>query len=560
MLNVMQQVTPNVIKNNPVERLDSRLKKEARKKCLNYQKKGVILSQWTDMVWGITDQKQVYKVIFNREEEKLKKMNSKYASFIENLKVFFVLRLGTCSMEVLRSMVNYIITETVKSEFYKKLVYPSEKSHGFPLVYYTEYLGLLDDVSPEYLSLCQSAVTHVQNKNAEQKRQKHPIELCEFQSYFSFDWIIRDYWDNIATEKERSLYWPLYLYWVITTVLPLRVTEFCVTPYQCIREENGHFYLTVRRSRLKGSAIKIHLYKISGDYLTYEYEIPRWIANSIEEYKKATENALHPLGLLFSAQHMVLLEGNIHLMKKPDRIFCCSDMEHLLQKFYENVISSIYHFRIVSPDDIECRYAEADDGSMEINSDEIMFVLLKHTRHLAMINLVMRGCNPIVIKDFAGHVDSAISENYYGNISKVVRCVTRNLYDRARNKRSDAVVFGYGESATMYLPAGPEDTTEVDQGECISARFAAGDAGDCLSSEGDCLRCQYLRKKYMGADIKKQENKVDNEVAFVMELLKDPALEQRLDEYQEEMLRAQESIAVLYRQYYSLEEVRDAKK
>ena len=67
-------------------------------------------------------------------------------------------------------------------------------------------------------------------------------------------------------------------------ILPLRVTEFLVTPKECLIKKNEKYYLIVRRTSLKGDTSVTERYKIDKDYKKYMYEITLPIANSIMEY------------------------------------------------------------------------------------------------------------------------------------------------------------------------------------------------------------------------------------------------------------------------------------
>lgn len=563
MLSVMKRITENIVEHDPFNEINDKIRTEARKKFESYCREGIILSEWDQPEWVISNQRQQYKVVFSRKEFQLRKVCKNYHRFMEDLKTFVMIRIGTSAMEHIRTMVNYIICETIKSNYYKKEERPSGKLHGFPLMYYVSWLEIQQpsDVDINYLKLCRQELTAVRNRNAEQKKQQHPAALCEFQAYFRFDWMLRDYWENIASEQERALYWPLYLFWVITTIIPMRVTEFCVTDLDCIKKENGKFYLTIRRSRMKGNGFKIYTYKIQGDYYPCTYEIPKWVFECIQGYKELTAAAPHPLGLLFSAGYLAMLEGREKRMKRPDRLFIDTDLSHLMDCFYKNVVEGHYKYQIVSEEDLVKRYVDTENSSMELQAEETMVIQLKHTRHLAMINLVMRGCNPIMIKEFAGHADAAISENYYGNISKVIRCASRTFYDRAKNGGNTAVVFGFETNAAAYLPVHMQNKVTVDYGECGSEKFASGQSEDCIRAGGNCLRCIFLRRKEMlEEEINIQEQVVDTETQYVMELLKDPKLEQKIQEYQQEMLAAQRDMALLYRQYSALWEVRDAKE
>lgn len=561
MLSVMKRVSENVIQHTPLNGITEKIRTEAETKFEVYRCEKIVLSEWKDEEWLISNQKQHYRINFGRKEFKVRKVCKDYSGFVNNLKIFVMLRIGTCAVEHLQTMVAYIIDETINSQFYKTEIHPSDKAHGFPLMYYVEWLELIPEVAPGYLKFCKRELSIVRSRNAELKKQKHPTTLCEFQAYFKFDWMIRDYWKNSASKEERALYWPLYLFWIITTIIPMRVSEFCVMDLNCIKQERGKYYLTIRRSRMKGHGLKIYTYTIKGDYYECTYEIPRWVYDCIWDYRKITEKEQHPCGLLFSARFLTKIEGRAEKMKRPDRLFVKEDLGHLLECFYENVIIGQYRYQVVTDKDLKKRYVDTEDSSMELEPGETMMIQPRHTRHLAMINLIMRGCNPIIIKEFAGHADAAISENYYGNISKVIRCAAKTFYDRVRNRNSDAVIFDFDTNAAAYLPRKTESTIVVDHGQCCSAAFISNQIDDCIPVNGNCLRCNFLRRtEVIEAEISVQEEKVDTEIKLVMELLKDPKLEQKIEEYQREVLGVQENIAVLYRQYCSLWEVRNAKE
>lgn len=561
MLSVIKRASENVVQHIPLNRITKKIREEAEAKFEAYRREEIILSGWNDKKWIISNEKQQYKICFNRKEFQVRKVCKDYTDFTNNLKIFVMLRIGTCAMEHIRTMVTYIVDETINSQFYQAVICPSDKNHGFPLMYYVEWLELLPVVDPDYLQLCKQELTAVRNRNAELKTQKQPTTLCEFQSYFKFDWMIREYWEHSASKEERALYWPLYLFWIITTIIPMRVSEFCVMDRNCIKEENGKFYLTIRRSRMKGHGLKIYTYKIKGDYYECTYEITQWVYDCIWDYRELTKNEPHLCELLFSARFMAALEGREEKMKRPDRLFVKDDLGHLMDRFYEDVVVGHYGYRVVTENDLKSRYVKEDDSSMELEPEETMMVQPRHTRHLAMINLIMRGCNPIIIKEFSGHADAAVSAHYYGNISKVIRCASKTFYDRARNRDRNTVVFDFETNAAAYLPSGTKGAIPLDHGLCCSPTFISGRIEDCIPVNGDCLRCSFLRRTdILDSEISAQEEKVDAEIRFVMELLKDPKLEQKIEEYQREVLAVQENIAVLYRQYCSLWEVRNAEK
>lgn len=94
----------------------------------------------------------------------------------------------------------------------------------------------------EYISMCKTELEAFNLLDAEYHRQNsHPANLPDFLSFLKFDRIISTFWDT-ANQEQRRQYYPLWLLWIIMTILPLRVREFCVIPYDCVRTQEGRFF------------------------------------------------------------------------------------------------------------------------------------------------------------------------------------------------------------------------------------------------------------------------------------------------------------------------------
>ena len=61
--------------------------------------------------------------------------------------------------------------------------------------------------------------------------------LASFDSYFLFNDILNDYWNLDLDNDTRLFYYPLFLWWQVTAVIPLRPREFILTPRNCLEEK-----------------------------------------------------------------------------------------------------------------------------------------------------------------------------------------------------------------------------------------------------------------------------------------------------------------------------------
>ena len=513
----------------------------AREKLEADEYKNNLTGSFDDDVWEMNDQRRKVYLRFNYLAKKLQDIchekNVNYDYFIITLKTIIALRIGTCDIMVLREIVKYSLDEFYNSKGFTVYVKPLNKQHGRLLVYYIDYITLLPFCNEEYIKLCKRTLNVIRLKNNEFKKgSHHPCVLNEFKSYFIFNDVMDEFWKSTHNVSLKNFFFPLYLFWKITTILPMRVTEFCLTPYDCLRKDGDICYLTIRRSHLKGSSSlipKIHYYQIDKDYDLYEYEIPKWMYDAINEYRILTKGYVHPYNLLLSVEFALSVFEKELWTANPEKPFSSLELADMLKTFYKDIICEGYGFSIVSEEDLKRRYMN-EDGTYEMAIDEIMVLQSRHTRHLAMINLIMRGCNPVMIREFAGHADELTSANYYGNVSKTVRCATKYFYDKAKNRKSLEKGFiqqEYEENPLSLMLNEKEEYIDVDNGRCYSKRFLMGDVYDCGTVDGKCISCRYFIPDN-SQDIRNNAVVIDSEMDYIMKMLKSKIIENRMTEFQ----------------------------
>ena len=99
----------------------------------------------------------------------------------------------------------------------------------------------------------------------------------------TFNDIMNDYWNSVISEEDRLFFYPLYLWWQITGVIPMRPREYILTPRNCMEQKEDGWYITLRKNQIKGPGKRIS-YKIDSDYITVQYKIPDKLAGEILKY------------------------------------------------------------------------------------------------------------------------------------------------------------------------------------------------------------------------------------------------------------------------------------
>ncbi len=520
--------------------LDDSIKQEALKKYDEYRSSGVCLSNYEDKIWALTNDRDKYYFNFGFQEESLCKLCIKakqsYFDFIDALKVYVILLFSRSSLDFLREFISFTIKETLSSEFYTNCSGLKYKDNASLISYYSEFVNLISSDSADYQELLKAAKINAIRSKSNSNNKDQPCMLAEFQSYFLFDELITKYWVS-APKDSRYYYFPLFMFWKLTTILPLRVMEFCVTPFDCLSTKDGNYYITIRRTTLKGNngskRVKKHHYNIEEDYQTYKYQVNRELYELFNEYAQVSSGFHRNHNLLFSLDFMQKYNPSKHKRDyDKDSIFDVEALNKLLFDFYRDILINEYGLIIVNETSLRERYVGMNDDSYGILPGEIMKIQAKHTRHLSMINLVYNGCNPMIIKEFAGQADERISANYYGNVTKTAKCITKILYDKYKSKDiKKKILHSYSRSPLSLFIDESGDYTPLDQGKCYSERFLKDDYSDCNNCGYDCSTCEFFIPD-SNADIRIKADDIDEEMRLISTIIKRDDIDQKLTEYQ----------------------------
>ena len=533
---------------------------KSRKKFKELKNEGIITSgNFEDSKWILTN--EIHKSALNFEfneilynkEAKERNMYT-YKQFVNSVKSYAVLNIQkTCmstTRQFLHSFKKYAIATNYFNEKKSKngldTLPPLERAAG--LLHYIEgyvqyanfegveyYISLLDELIDEALALAKTT-------SGDDKRRN----LSDFQSMMLFDRIIDDFWkriNNNSNEELKESYFPLYLWWKITNISPLRLNEFCVTPYDCIEESSdGKLYISLRRTALKGNKKRQRRYisyKLDEDYKIYKYVISKEIADLIKEYQEITKEYRRDYNRLICYVSFVKgayfygdkLDSNSPLL---DRNFSRESLLRLRDRFLTEIVQNEYNYEILKSDKfIEERTVgiEGDETIIvefkPLKDNQISTYRLGDIRHYAMINLVLSDVSPILVRELVDHEDINTSFHYFGNTSELVKCMSyikykeicKKEYDRV-GKNKDNITIERVLNQLEY-----SESIEVDNGRCISKHFIAGQLNDCIPNDGECENCDFFiqekatDKETQKLKLKIIESKIDKESELIDNLL-----------------------------------------
>lgn len=524
-------------------------KEKAIIKFYDYKKLGVISEgNYDDNKWVFYDDRKhkTFEIKLNEVEyEKQRKERNlcSYYDFKDMIKMFVIYKIDSFTILSILNMKRAIEKFLKVTNFLNikniELIKFEEKDYSIPLDYFygiAEFISFIDfDTTEQY----QDAIRYSVDIKLSYSKIKHSSrELGRMETIFKFGDIIDNFWSWADYEKKEK-YYPLYLWWHITTIIPLRVTEFTLIPFNCIRKLGEKYFLTLRRSGLKGNSNIIKKnHKIDLDFRLQEIEINYNLYSIIYDYKKMVdkydydENICERFIAELGERRFLLSKKSYNLNLSYKRYNKKSYNEDylghyclysLLIKFYYEIIVEEYNLNVVGK----------QEDNVELQEDQIEFISLMDTRHYAFINLVLNEIEPIIIKKIANHKSIDMSYHYYNHLDKFIRCYTystakRLAYSESREKEIFLTRKLNKSSDIVYRKIFNIDNIELRDvnnanGKCKSKNESFN---DCKKVKAQCEKCMYYipvtnyAKDKIIKLINENEREMKLEIEEIKELLK----------------------------------------
>ena len=463
----------------------------------NLQSEGILVNEHYDNVEWILkgNNGRKFHVRFDMEENE---------AWNNRLKHFALLKLDVEKADIhsVSVYIKRIKTELSKTNYldadllptYREQIGTYDRSKRMYLSAFGEFLIFIDVAdAKEYFGV----VSSVPQISAQKSR-----DLPCYQSILLLDYIINDFIQRTNIE-EKARYYPVLIWWKISSVIPLRPGEVYQLPKNCIYEKRGKYYIHIERVKsrykrkrysspiVKDFEIKEDVYSVIRDYIDY-----------IDKFSDTDETEY-----LFSVKTLRKTAG---LKSKDEDVkrITHTTMQTIYQHFKKEIIEQKYGCHFVSL------------GKRK-NENDIEEIKMGDVRHLAIINLMMMGYNPLYIMELAGHHKLNTQMGYYNHLNTFATAkshVLKEIMKRMENNM-DFKDYGSGDYVLQknLLGASYYDLPSVfdGKGRCRSKNFP----DDCVYTE--CIFCPYfipdrnLSKEYY--DALKNENEKDLE-ALQMEI------------------------------------------
>ena len=437
-----------------------------------YKERRVILNDdFNDAVWVITNQMQTVRLPFTTFEGAYCKnteswIGCDYYCYVDCMKAYIAFMLGQRELSTLRELAG-ILTGLANMTAESVICIDDYAIHV------AQFLRIIPSGNEARDFVIESLEEKAEQRNWNRLKGRQRV-LADFKTYIAFHDVMSVFWRS-ASETQKLFYFPLYFWWNLTAILPLRPTELLLTPRDCLECNGaGESILTVRRTRLKGGQEQI-AYRINEDYALKQYAIHKALSDELRFYLSATADMQRT-----EIDTMFVREPHYEYIGRRgydgSRYYTYGNLRTCLRYFYQEVVPR--------------------------HCPDLSLVQFGDTRHIAMASLILSGGSPVICRELAGHSDIDISSHYYSNISNLVECVTLERY---RKSKGGSVSLA---GTQRYSLSAPKKGHRLADGWCDDASVAAGEIGECLKATGehgeigDCTHCTHYHPDEQGIRLK----------------------------------------------------------
>lgn len=280
-------------------------------------------------------------------------------------------------------------------------------------------------------------------------------KLPKYEYILLFDDVIKDF-ENDCNGYERAKYYPILLWWKITTIIPLRPSEFLLLKKDCVmKKEDNSYWITVPREKRKYEAY-------SDIDVENTLQVNKETYNIVKAYQDTLSDDIESNYLMSYEIYYKYLDLKRETYKKDRSVLLLSQFQTLLDDFYKKIVKGKYSY------------------------SEVEQVSPGDTRHLAFCNMMLQGFNMLSIAKMGGHRRLRTQQNYWGHIeyfaeSWVYILSENNRLERLNKSMSDGIfnIKNRLDRHRIYELSDFETLRPVEYGYCTDSNFPNNCIGDC---------------------------------------------------------------------------------
>ena len=316
-------------------------------------------------------------------------------------------------------------------------------------------------------------------------------KIPNFESIMKYDFIFKDIINNGKRELVYK-YYPILMWWCISTIIPLRPSEFVILKRDCVYVKDNNYYLHIERIKAKSKRNKFEV------PIMKDFKIPQELYQFIFDFIDFANEIDNSEYLISYDYYKKFLNKDI--ARKSNKI-TINKMSYLFDRFEKEVIEDLYNYKIVeigaSKDDLDIERLKLGD-----------------TRHLAFMNMLMQGLNPLYIQRIGGHYTIEEQMYYCSHIDNYMQEKTYVL-SKVINEKQEVFVSNCNTNVDWGLKEIQRESmglsfyslplTNNNMGRCTSTNFP----NECQCEE--CLFCKHFIPEKNVSSMYLMEQKLKNQ-------------------------------------------------
>lgn len=263
-------------------------------------------------------------------------------------------------------------------------------------------------------------------------------DLPPYKDIIRFSFILTSF-SNVWDEKLELKFFPVLLWWKLTSVIPMRPSEFCSIKRNCLSIQGNDFFITLPRQKQKATSKTFEV--------PNTLPISKELYNLIKRYIHISDSYGETTTLISAAVYRSTLNYPTQSKRRilNQNHFFLYMFNNLLHAFYSEVLKDIYGLEPIDKSKwlkeknsvIKLR---SNDGLSEFTAEkQIIKVQPNDTRHFAICSMMIQGFNPLTIARMAGHQHIESQYHYQKHIEFFIdsKAYEATLLNRLTNSSRD---------------------------------------------------------------------------------------------------------------------------
>lgn len=323
--------------------------------------------------------------------------------------------------------------------------------------------------------------------------QRQIRTLPNYESVITFDFVLNDFITNCKPELKKK-YLPIFLWWKITTIIPMRPTEFLELKSNCAFIKNNKYWIRVPRKKQQGNSLNVEVTNVirTNDEI---YKLVNEYLDTLTDEEKSDYLFSYKAYNSFIKDER-LRKGALSRRNRIDKIDN-DQLYELIDDFYTNVVEIDYGYK------------------------EIERVSPGDTRHFAFCNMMLQGFNMLTIARMGGHVNLKSQVTYCSHLDYFAEARIKVLSDQIKKNRFNNLGDTYLDEnnaliirSKLYINDG--SGIKIGDNFCLDTEFP----DNCIK---DCTLCPYyvldLSKPNVIKELKLKSGKINNNIKEIIKTM-----------------------------------------